>query len=719
MKNKIYLYKKLKVLVDEKGDSDSKLLVASILKNIESLGYIFSRKLINRLSSLTKTQLNSFYEELVPILKKMRGADKKFKPVYPNFPQQVIDATEFELYANAILHYISFSLKDEGIIEDTWLPYYKKEKRPILDEKVKYDIIDLGTEEDFNDIFTTLISTKSSISQFDKEIIEFFVNKLPKNEVLSLLPENIYMKEQLSLLIGLMLKRFDIEEIQDKLSKYIKNPSDILRIAVAFSGGDVSLATNTKFVNFKRKERKFLLFLLENCNVKLEEEMVKYRHRWIRLGEKLHPGNYSNKYKRTYEAFKKLRNEKIQTDNTKIELFLKNGSIKKAVELLLKNPGNFARRLDHIFRISTATRRLNFSNEFLSVVDKVSTPVLLQLINHFENRNSNKFRIIFPKGNLAKIQVLENNLKKINEDFIDSFTNNLIKVLIQRFKKLEPLGKVYIDEKLKDYFVPFSQRSSSRALKTIVRGSKIDLDDNYNIIRFFIHWKNLNNKNSEDYYSEDYYRSGDRVDLDLSGILVNEDFSDSIDIAYYNLKEFGAYHSGDITDAPKGACEFIDINMEQNINNGYRYIIMCVNSFTHHHFKNIPECFAGWMGRKEQNSGEIFEPKTVKNKIDLTSESGIAIPLIIDMKERKVIWLDLVLKRKPRFENNVYRNKNNIKLLFQSMIDLKKTTLYDLFYLHAIARGKLVTDKKEADIIFSETEGITPFDNDKIISEYL
>jgi hypothetical protein len=30
-------------------------------------------------------------------------------------------------------------------------------------------------------------------------------------------------------------------------------------------------------------------------------------------------------------------------------------------------------------------------------------------------------------------------------------------------------------------------------------------------------------------------------------------------LAYYNLKNFGAHHSGDIVDAPKGAAEFIDI----------------------------------------------------------------------------------------------------------------------------------------------------------------
>jgi hypothetical protein len=41
-------------------------------------------------------------------------------------------------------------------------------------------------------------------------------------------------------------------------SYYIKfnNPNDVLRVAVALSSGDISLAEPTMFRNFKRKERR-------------------------------------------------------------------------------------------------------------------------------------------------------------------------------------------------------------------------------------------------------------------------------------------------------------------------------------------------------------------------------------------------------------------------------------------------------------------------------
>ena len=36
-----------------------------------------------------------------------------------------------------------------------------------------------------------------------------------------------------------------------------------------------------------------------------------------------------------------------------------------------------------------------------------------------------------------------------------------------------------------------------------------------------------------------------------------------------------------------------------------------------------------------------------------------------------------------------------------------------------VSLDELVKNREKADVIFSETEGITPFDSDKIISEYL
>ena len=516
----------------------------------------------------------------------------------------------------------------------------------------------------------------------------------------------------MGLVIGCALERefFQLE----KLYKYIKTPTDVLRIASSLSGGDVSLAENTKFISFKRPIRRFLLACLESFDFAIVEEMVKYKNRWIKLGERLHPGEFKKHCPKTFNAFGALRNgDTIITFNSKVEFDIINNNVDNVIGLLSKKPGEFARRLDHLIRKSNLDDQIYIVNKFIDVADKVSTPVLLQVKNHFDNRNDIVSRTIFPKGQLAKFKVIDGKLPNIDQRVCNKLRRDIDSILIKRFSSLKKLGNIYLDPKLKNYLVPFSQRSASKAMKTIVRGSKLDLDFNEDTIRFFIWWKNLNQNQVK---PENY--NGTRVDIDLSAVILDKDFKHKSDLSYYNLRDFAGHHSGDITNAPEGACEFIDVSMNKVKEYGGRYIVMCINSYTSTPLCDLPECFAGWMGRQNPNSGEIFEAKTVKNKVDLTSNTTVSIPLLIDVVERKVIWVDLALKARPSFSNNVRNNSNNIALLCKAMVNLKKTTLHDLFSLHIQGRGKLVDNPKNADIVFSE-EKETQYQLDVISADYL
>jgi len=240
-------------------------------------------------------------------------------------------------------------------------------------------------------------------------------------------------------------------------------------------------------------------------------------------------------------------------------------------------------------------------------------------------------------------------------------------------------------------------------LKTIVRGSQIPFEDT-KVLRFFLWWKE---------------ESGYRTDIDLSANMFNKDWKNLGHISYTNLKGMGCYHSGDIISAPDGACEFIDITLDSLRNKGCRYVAMIVYSFTAQPFITIPECFAGWMVRNKPNSGKIFEPRTVKNKIDLANGSRNCIPMFIDIVENKIIWADMIMTNKM-FLNNVESSKNTAKAIGESIVNPSKTNLYDLFNLHVQARnGKLIDKKDEADVVFSVDDGITPYDIDTIVSEYL
>ena len=388
------------------------------------------------------------------------------------------------------------------------------------------------------------------------------------------------------------------------------------------------------------------------------------------------------------------------TFNSQVEGLLREKDICSLVQVLKNRPGEFARRLDHMLRLSSNSD-IVLSN-FSDIACKISSPVLLQVLTHFKYRNQrNDLRIFFPKGNVCKVQAIKNNLSRIEEVVRQKIVDICKKKLIEKYAKLESLGKVYLDTNLKKYTVPFSQRYASKALRTIARGSKLDLPEG-NTIRCFIWWKD----------------GKTRTDIDLSAIALNYHHVHKCSITYYNLREWGGYHSGDITSAPNGASEFIDIDINKFLKSGIKYVLMSINAYTEQPFCDLPECFFGFMMRRRPNSGEIYEPKTVENKIDVTSDTKICIPMIIDLKKRKAIWADLALTKNP-LRNNVRNNMSSLTLMSKAMTSLIKPNLYELFQLHVEARGEKTEDKKQADIIFSEKKGITPFDTELIVADFL
>jgi hypothetical protein len=695
MRDRILLEKKHKIIITRESNTLSVEYLATLLKNLESYGYTLSRSAQDAIRTLSIESLDSFYWDLVPNLMNLTGKKVEFNPLYPNFPEQVMKMSDAELYVNAILMYFG------DFIGIRIIPEYEKENRPPLLEKTKLCVLDLATENDLHEIFENMMQSKTSLSSADLFDLEWYIAFYPDT---LRLPEKIYHKEILAKVASTIIKQTDLDG--NILFKYFKTPTDALRLAVALSKGDTSLAKPSNFNNISRKLRKFILSIVENFEGDIAEDFYKYRGRWIRLGERLHPGEFRIKFPRSCDAFDKIRNKvKISRFNSRLEAHLVERKIKEALELMRKRPGILARRLDHILRISDSAD--DAIHTFSEIAKQLSTPLLLQLHTHFHYRSEpSDIRVFFPKGELSKLWVMKNTLKPLTPSLCERIVRICKNAILDKFAEKEPLGKVYVDEALKDHNIPFSQRSAQKSKRTLVRGSKISIPEG-NTIRLFIWWKEPKNY---------------RVDIDLSTVLFSSNWNYISHISYTNLRtdEINTYHSGDLTSAPEGAAEFIDFDLESALRFGVQYIAVSLHNFTQQNFSILPECFAGWMVRQEPNSGEIFEPKTVQDKIDLTSEASICIPMIFDIANRKLIWADLSLKRNLSAQNNIEGNISNLGALGKSIVSFKKANLMDLISLHIEARGgKRVYEKKDADLIFSLDEGVTPFDIDVITSKYL
>jgi stress response protein SCP2 len=723
-------------------------LVATAAQNIELLGYRFSEELISAALStkLSNADLAQYFTEAVSVIRKATGASRTYKPMYPNFPEQVIDATEAYLYTNSVLHYIGdrFGLRI--------IPVSEIVERAPLDKARFDDLTELrvigmtkrgasysAAEDEFDGIFTSLLSMKSSWGATELADAKWFIAAREGDALTNLVPLNIPNKEVLASFVVAAKDAGKHDVFAESLTR-AATATDVLRVAVALSGGDVSLSgagvSAVRFASQPKYIRRALVQRLESISggrvEQIAEDMLRNVALWKLLAHSLHIGDYIKSAPNAVAAAAIVRSNgknsdgsRFETYTSKVEALITCAEISFAnsnakanakdiadlVDLLAKRPGVFARRLDKVLR--TAINKVDVLDAFDEVATEVATPVLWQLMGFYANRhlvagkNPKLSRSFMPKGRASKIQVADAPLVELDGDVAEGVIERVSSALGAIYRKRSDLGKVFISDSLKDYTVPFGARSASKSLNPVGRGTRGYFDKNLNTVRFFIWWTDGNG----------------RTDLDLSAVYLDEDFSVTGDLAYYNLRNEGGAHSGDITSAPKGAAEFIDINREKMLKRGNRYIAMMVNSFTHQSFDSLPEVFAGVMARKGSQKGEIFEPRTLHNAFDVTVPGTMAMPLVVDLEEAAFIWTDLAVTSRSRYANNVGNNESAISRAVRGIVESKTASLHDVFSSNA-TRGTLVSDRDEADVVVDINRGRVTINGevvgtDQILSEWV
>lgn len=688
--NPMLLRRRSKVILSAGRERQPLEVVATLQKNLDALGFQMSPSLCERVATLSLTQVEAFYKRLIRALREMLGAHRNYAPLYPDFPAQMMRASDAERYWNAYLHYRG---QLDRVGEAT--------PRPPRQDVPNWRVLELGTQDEVDALFVALAAARTPYSPEDSADVRWYVAQ-HRERALSLLPETLPCKENLAVVVAALLADEGTADPRVlALGRHVRTATDVLRIAVALDDGDVSLATPTRFGRYRRPMRRALLNWLEKMPNRLED-LQRWTPRWVRLAERLHPGEHAARFPGTAADFARLRaGQRLRGFNAQVECALADDDVGTALAVLRARPGELARRLDALARRSHNVQ--DVVDTFAQVAASVSTPVLLQVMTHFQHRAAPRgLRVFLPKGQVGKLYAIPDRLVPLDADLCAALALCCEQALLARFAALPPLGASYIDPALSRYLVPFSQRSASKALRTLVRGSRVPLSD-ANTLRMFCWWRN----------------GKSRVDIDLSAAIYGEDVQYIDTVAYYNLATFGAHHSGDIVDAPQGASEFIDIDIDHCRERGIRWIVMCLSSFSGQAYCDLPECFAGWMARTAPDSGEIYEPGTVVDRFDLASDTTFCLPIAFDLVERQALWLDIGLTSTPRFAVNVANNLAGVSLMLRAMSSLPKTTLHTLFDLHVRARGHRVSAPDQAATVFAVDRGITPTDLPRISAEFL
>lgn len=647
-----------KVMINE-GEKPADLAVlATAIVNLQNLGYVFKAEDQGVILSASQENL----QEIIEAAKNLKG-DVQYKVMYPNFPKQVVEASDIELFLNALFHYTG------DMVGLRIMPEYIEEVREKLNESVKVETLEVAFENDMKDLLVEIATQGQPFSAQDLSDVKTLAKNIGEDEMLLVRMPEITVKENLVQLVKIF-PNLDF-------SASFKTVTDVLRLAVAYSDGDVSLAENTKF-RLSRKQRRDVLSLLDQVltnNSDNVEDFGRYAEQWKKLAFHLHYHKL-NASDRVKKALNIVQSEKIRGFNSRVEKALNNKDLYEALSLLSSRPGVFARRVAEVLRKFPDNRQL-IVDSFSKVDDKVSVRVLVQMWNHFNGATADvlSHTVVQVKSRNQKTGVKENTLVGDQSDIISAIENGLR----NRFDK-----KVFVKPSDSDYVVPLGVRSASSGLRVVGRGSRMKIADDKSIIRMFMHWRDLN---------EDGW--GNRVDLDLSGFFMNEDFTNIQTISYYNLRSDEAVHSGDITSAPDGAAEFIDVNIEKALANGWRYVAMTVYSYSRQTFDRIPEAWAGVMLRDKVQSGEIFEASTVEHRYDLNSNSRNSTPIVFDLKTREMIWWDSEVSTHNNTLFNVANNETRLSMAMKSLVFSKFMTVDKLVELSAVK----VDSEGEAEVV--------------------
>lgn len=685
--------------VSTSEDKVKPAVVTAAVANLWSLGYAPSADLVKNWLDGDADETTKTLTEVLDVCTEAVGAHRLMQPFYPNFPSQVAKASDVELFVNALLHYAG------DIFGVRIVPVYEKKARPKLKGEPAERPLRLGSDQIARDCVSDLLAQNAGMGAADVTALRELMNE-NTSMVLASIPVSVSNRENLAHITAAAMGH---GPMPTSLRSQFVSATDVLRLAVALSGGDVSLAADSKFVSFPRPVRRELMSLLDGCS---DLSMASRSETFKRLGERLHPGSMSGQYPKAAAAFSDLRSGvRPETVLTRIDrLVQKSLTAKAADELAKARPGELARRLDHLLRENTGQSK-KVLKSFEACVPQVSTRVLLSVLAHFESRcdDQRKHRLFFPKGNVARAQVIDDERRSIPAALCTQVVAVVRAELTRRFSELDDMGKVWIDPTLDRVAVPLTIRNASPGLRTIGRGSRLPLDVDDSIQRAFMWW--MDQSNGYD----------GRVDLDLSMMLVDDDFTTTQEIAYYNLRGVNAVHSGDFTSAPApdGAAEFIDLDTASAARSGWRYAAVTVTSYTGQSFGTLEGAFAGVQGRRDSDSGEVFEPSQVDLRFDICSDSTFVIPFVIDLKTNEMVWIDMSIRPNARFVNALAGNRASMKQVLRGVVESSPASLGELYRLHAQGRGEIVTDRDAADVVIASGGDIDPFDTANVLSRWV
>ncbi|MBM7085675.1 hypothetical protein [Micromonospora humidisoli] len=428
----------------------------------------------------------------------------------------------------------------------------------------------------------------------------------------------------------------------------VDTTTDVLRLACQVSGGDVSLATPTRFRAFRRPERRTLLAALNEVVAAHPDrlgDVARYAERWKRLGERLHPHEYGQ-WPHAQEVFTVARGQRrVHNLAGRAEAAIRAGAVGPAASVLSAAPGLLLRSADRLLRLASAAERATVVDAVTGALGSASGRVLLSLREHVDNRlTPASARMYASRSRTAWVGPDER--PALPAALVAELSSLLDAAISARLPQWH--RPLLVDPQVLDVALPLSGKATEGGFAVMPRGSRASVSGE--VLRFFTYWR----------------QASRRTDHDLSVLLLDDDFHSSGQVSWTNYRHDGVVHSGDVTDARNGATEFIDVPLTA----GGRYVVPQVNIYAGESFDEVAESMFGYQTRARDQGGAPFDARTVRARSHLRGHGRVALPMVFARNERgwQAVWLHLYLPGRPSFnrvEENTFTTADRVRALME------------------------------------------------------
>lgn len=443
---------------DQEMTDESLIKAVTVNQNLLSLGYTLKPSDIVLLSK--SSSLDTFYESIKELMN-----DVKAKPMYPNFPEQVMEMEEAEFRFHQLIHYFStYGLEFFfGVnVSKSWLPDVKDTEKTEDDETLlNAKVIELISKEDMYIVpFIKILSKRERMTLPEKEIINTACSFISDDMLKDI---QIPFKENLLTIFYTVFKNenLDSKKKQELLHSLCQHTGDVLKCC------DYILSKER--FKLRTSQKRLLVKLLNSYPIEDFKANVilsaKKAERSLLILQYLDYMNYSRSIDHS-GVVNKLRNKYLESWESQVKYLLENDK-NNALDFIAKRPGSMLRMIAWLLRLGYDAQAVE--DKLIKNANVLSTQTLVSILNAFGNKRQED-----RDEHHAKVCSIVRNLLKAKLESIETSIQN---------------KKVYIEQGNFNFAESVINTNNKSAEGGYIRsGLAYKIPENVNRLRFFVYW---------------------------------------------------------------------------------------------------------------------------------------------------------------------------------------------------------------------------------------